>query len=123
MAKKKKEDIFFIVSKSGEKKPHVNFYDQRGESVPKEDLNVRYRNSVTGRFVTQKYYSQKDFADTRISRPGHSTRESHVYKKDSLSGQLSVRRNDIRSPQSSVVERIPKNSPLHFERDEKKRKK
>ena len=104
MAKKKKEEIFFIVSKTGRKKTRVNFYDKKGKSVSKDDLNIKYRNPNTGRFITERY-SDKD----KLTR-------KYTISRDAKTGQFIPVKDSKKKPKTTIVE----NSPLYFEKNKKK---
>lgn len=130
MARKKKDDVVFIVSKSGDKKPQVNFYDKKGNTVPKSELKVKYRHSDTGRFVTEKYSKKEDHVVERIPPSGHGdgrnarhggNSKTFSIGRDSRTGEFIAEREARKHPNSATVERIPKGSPIYFERDRRRK--
>lgn len=87
---KKKNDIFFIASKSGrDSNTRASFYDEKGRSIEHGDVKISYRSSVSGRFVTRPY--------TSLGR-------------DSKTGEFISVREANRRPNTTTVERIPKSS-------------
>jgi hypothetical protein len=97
----KKEDAWFIISKSGNEKIGVGFYDNRGKNVNPDKLDIKFRNSNTGRFIS---------------------REFHL-GRDSKTGEFIPVKEAQRRPNTTTVERIPKagkgssvlnNSPIYF---------
>ncbi len=130
MARQKKEDVWFIISKSGNKKTQVNFYDKKGKTVPPDKLNVKYKNPDTGRFVTEKYSKKEDHVVRRIPSPGYgdarnarheSNSKTFSISRDSRSGKFIPEREARKHPNSTTVERIPKGSPIHFEKDRRRK--
>lgn len=130
MARKKKDDVLFIISKSGNRKSQVNFYDKKGNTVPKSELRVKYRNSDTGRFITEKYSKKEDHVVERIPSSGYgdgrnarhgSNSKTFSIGRDSRSGEFVPEREARKHPNSATVERIPKDSPVHFERDRRRK--
>ena len=111
----KKEDAWFIISKSGNKKPSVNFYDNNGKTVNPDKLNIKFKNSDTGRFVSRKFYLGRDSKTGEFipvkevqRRPGTTTVE-RIPKAGNGDTRVNFRKN------------IPKNSPIYFEINKKKK--
>ncbi len=110
--KKKVVNVLFIVSKSGSKPPRIDFYD-KGKSVPKDKIKVVFRNSNTGRFVTEKY-SHTPHVDKDHPR-------THHVNRDSRSGAFITTKSESRHPSTTISERISKDSPIHFRKDSSKK--
>lgn len=121
MERKKKSDVLFIVSKSGQKDPRLHFYKD-GKSVPQDKISVRYRNSTTGRFVTQRYVRPVSHAVERIPNPTDSRSRYSVRGRDSSTGQFVPIREAKRYGETTIVERIAKDSPVYFNKNSSKRK-
>lgn len=85
---KKKNNIFFIASKSGRhSNTRASFYDEKGRNIEHGDVKISYKSSVSGRFVTRSY--------TSLGR-------------DSKTGEFISVREAHRRPNTTAVERIPK---------------
>ena len=85
---KKKNDIFFIASKSGrDSNTRASFYDEKGRNIERGDVKISYKSSVSGRFVTRSY--------TTLGR-------------DSKTGEFIPVREANRRPNTTTVERVPK---------------
>jgi len=112
MAKKaeKHKKVTFIVTKSGRKKPRVHFYKE-GKPVSTEDINVVYKDSDTGRFVTRSLLRARD------ARTGEFTTMERTRKHPAA--HITER---VPSPGYGDVGRIPKDSPIRFRTKSSKKK-
>ena len=82
----KKEDAWFIISKSGNKKIGVGFYNDKGKNINPDKLDIKFRSSNTGRFISRAF---------RLGR-------------DSKTGEFIPVKEAQRRPNTTTVERIPK---------------
>lgn len=86
---KKKNDIFFIASKSGrDSNTRASFYDEKGHNIEHGDVKISYKSSVSGRFVTRPYTT--------------------LLGRDSRTGEFIPVSETRRRPNTTSVERIPK---------------
>ncbi len=124
VAKNKKEDVFFIVSKVGKDNTKANFYDKKGEAVSKKYIKVKYRDSITGHFVVGEYASKNKSLKIieRIPKPGNGDSKNRTGLRRSLfvgrssgTGKFALT-DEAKRHSDFTVERIPKDSPVYFEK-------
>lgn len=111
----KKQNIFFIVSKSGKSKSKASFYNEKGNKIPKDDVKITYRSSDTGRFVTRDY---KNFIG-RDSRSGEFISEKEA-RGDRVAPKATAHEASKHSARTTSA-RILKDSPVYFRSSKNKR--
>lgn len=107
----KKKDVFFVVSKSGKSKPTASFYDEKGRRIKIDNVNVSYKRADTGRFVTKNY--------TTIGREAKTGEFVPVKECVRRPRTTTIERIPKPGRGGSIIERIPKDSPIYF-RNKKK---
>lgn len=129
MSKKKsnkKDDMFFVASRSNRDQPtRVSFHDKKGNSVSGEGVDVVYRNSSTGRFISREYRgSSKTHLVGRNSRAGEFIPVKETKRRPNTtavervpkSGFGDTKKKSTSSTKSTSTKKIPKNSPIYFKR-------
>jgi hypothetical protein len=117
MAKRKKDerdDVTFIVTRSGRDKPRAHFF--RGEkSISPSDLNVRYRNSQSGRFIERSYIRGRDAETGQFTTVGEARRhpKNHVVERVPKPGFGDIKEDKL--------EPVPRSSPIYFREFRRKR--
>lgn len=85
---KKKNDVFFIASRTGKENTKASFYDGKGRNIEHDDVKISYKSSISGRSVTRPYTT--------------------LLGRDSKTGEF-VSVNEVRRrPSTTTVERITK---------------
>lgn len=122
--KKKVVNVLFVVSKSGNKNPRIDFYD-KGKPVSSEKINITYKNSISGRFVSEKYINKKDTV-TKEKPERYQNKETNPHTRaigrSAKSGHFIAIKDDRMHPNTTIVERISKNSPVYFTKVNHKKK-
>ena len=85
---KKKNDIFFIASRSGRDNTKASFYDEKGRNITHGDVKILYKSSVSGRFVSRPYTT--------------------LLGRDSKTGEFIPVNEAHRRPNTAIIERVPK---------------